>query len=99
MSPATVRKKSRGSTGWVGRARGDEQRRSRSSQPPGSTEVAMDGELGGHVIGVVTNAYEQLKAQADRALAQIDDGAVFARLDEEDNSIAHLVKHLAGNLK
>ena len=52
-----------------------------------------------HVIEVVTDAYRKLKAQADDALTQVDDAAVFARLDDEANSIAHLMKHLAGNLK
>lgn len=36
---------------------------------------------------------------ADRAMAQIDDDAFFALLDPEANSVAVLVKHLAGNMR
>jgi hypothetical protein len=41
----------------------------------------------------------KVKAQADKALAQIDDGQFFAQLDAEANSIALLVKHIAGNIR
>jgi hypothetical protein len=41
----------------------------------------------------------KVKAQADRAIAQIDDGQFFAQLDPEANSIALLVKHIAGNIR
>jgi hypothetical protein len=39
------------------------------------------------------------KRLADRAMAQVSDDALFATLDEESNSIAILVKHLAGNMR
>lgn len=42
---------------------------------------------------------EALKRNADRALAQTDDAAFFATLDGETNSIALVVKHMAGNLR
>jgi hypothetical protein len=35
---------------------------------------------------------------ADRAIAQIPDAALFHQLDAESNSIAMLMKHMAGNL-
>lgn len=40
-----------------------------------------------------------LKERADQALAQLDDTAFFAVLDSESNSVAILVKHLAGSLR
>ena len=40
-----------------------------------------------------------LKAQADRALAQTTDGHLFAALDPEANSIAIVMKHMAGNMR
>ena len=40
-----------------------------------------------------------LKAQADRALAQTTDEHLFAALDAEANSIALLMKHMAGNMR
>jgi hypothetical protein len=41
----------------------------------------------------------KLKAQADRALAQTTDAHLFATLDPEANSIAIVMKHLAGNMR
>lgn len=41
--------------------------------------------------------FRALKEQAERALAQADDPAFFAVLDNESNSLAVLVAHLAGN--
>jgi hypothetical protein len=37
------------------------------------------------------------KGLADRALAQVDDAAFFRVLDPESNSLAVIVKHVAGN--
>jgi hypothetical protein len=41
----------------------------------------------------------KLKAQADKAMAQVDDAQFFALLDVDANSIALIVKHLAGNMR
>lgn len=41
--------------------------------------------------------FRALKEQAERALAQADDPAFFAVLDNESNSLAVLVAHIAGN--
>ena len=41
----------------------------------------------------------KLKAQADKAMAQVDDGQFFALIDEDANSIALIVKHVAGNMR
>jgi hypothetical protein len=41
----------------------------------------------------------KLKAQADKALAQTTDEAFFATLDPEANSIALIMKHVAGNMR
>lgn len=41
----------------------------------------------------------KLKAQADRAMAQIDDEHLFATLDPDANSIATIMKHMAGNMR
>lgn len=43
--------------------------------------------------------FRGLKRVADRALAQTSDGDFFAALDPESNSIALIVKHLAGNMR
>jgi hypothetical protein len=41
----------------------------------------------------------KLKAQADKAIAQVDDSQLFAALDAESNSIAVIMKHVAGNMR
>ncbi|MCM3879245.1 MAG: DUF1572 domain-containing protein [Vicinamibacterales bacterium] len=41
----------------------------------------------------------KLKAQAEKAMAQVTDEQWFATLDPESNSIAHIVKHMAGNMR
>lgn len=43
--------------------------------------------------------FQKLKALADKAIAQISEQDFFATLDEESNSIAIIVKHLAGNMR
>ena len=41
----------------------------------------------------------KLKAQADKAMAQVDDQQFFAAIDPDANSIALIVKHVAGNMR
>jgi len=43
--------------------------------------------------------FRWLKSLADRALTQVDDRQFFHTLDPESNSIAILVKHMAGTLR
>lgn len=42
--------------------------------------------------------FEAVRRHAERALAQVDDARFSRRLDPESNSLALIVKHLAGNL-
>ena len=46
-----------------------------------------------------TDVFRYYKQLADRALEQASDDALFATLDTESNSIAVIVKHLAGNMR
>ena len=41
----------------------------------------------------------KLKAQAEKAIAQINDEQLFALLDPDANSIALIMKHMAGNMR
>jgi hypothetical protein len=41
----------------------------------------------------------KLKSQAEKAIGQIDDEQFFAVLDPEANSIAVIMKHVAGNMR
>ena len=43
--------------------------------------------------------FESIRTQAERAAAQVDDAAFFAPLGAEENSIAIVMKHMAGNLR
>jgi hypothetical protein len=45
-----------------------------------------------------TNAFEANKRLADRAVAQVTDDKLHVALDEHTNSIAVVMKHVAGNL-
>ena len=47
----------------------------------------------------VTERFRAYQQKAERAIAQVSDEAFFALVDEQSNSIAQLVKHLAGNLR
>ena len=47
----------------------------------------------------VGDGFQKLKIQAERAAGQVDDNQFFALLDEESNSIALIIKHMAGNMK
>ncbi len=42
---------------------------------------------------------KKLKAQADKALAQTTDEHLFATIDPDANSIAVIMKHVAGNMR
>src|SRR6267142_7062491 len=41
----------------------------------------------------------KLKTQAEKAIAQVDDTHLFSVLDPESNSIATIMKHVAGNMR
>ena len=56
-------------------------------------------DLGAAVLADLTDYLSKQKELADKALAQIDDASFFAALDGESNSIAVIVKHIAGNLR
>jgi hypothetical protein len=54
--------------------------------------------LGPHYLEDAVAQFRGLKRLADRALAQVNDEQFFAQLDPESNSLALIVKHVAGNL-
>src|SRR5262245_27874117 len=47
----------------------------------------------------ILRTYRNYKALGERAMAQVTDADLHATLDSESNSIAIIVKHLAGNLR
>lgn len=54
---------------------------------------------GQHYLDDVRAQFRKMKELAEKALAQVSDEAFFAQLDPESNSIALIVKHVAGNAR
>ena len=59
----------------------------------------MPDGLAAHYLHDAIRQFHSLKALADGALAQIDEHDLFTTLDGEANSIAVLLKHLAGSMQ
>ncbi len=59
----------------------------------------MPETLGTHFFRTALTEFRKLKTQADKAMAQIKDEEFFAAIDPEANSIAVIVKHMAGNMR
>ncbi|MCG8608326.1 DUF1572 domain-containing protein [bacterium] len=52
-----------------------------------------------HYLDDVLAMFKKYKQLADKALAQIPSDAMFVTLDSESNSIAIIMKHIAGNMR
>ncbi len=67
---------------------------------PGSPDPGSP-DLGEHVLVLARAEFAKLKALAEKALAQVDDAAFFALPEPsgETNSMALVVKHMAGNAR
>jgi uncharacterized damage-inducible protein DinB len=46
----------------------------------------------------LTSSFEKQRTAAERAMSQLDDGAFFATLGADENSVAVIAKHMSGNL-
>jgi hypothetical protein len=57
----------------------------------------MTSPLSAHFLEDATLMFRKVKQLADKAMAQVEDEAFFRALDPESNSIAVIVKHVAGN--
>ena len=55
-------------------------------------------DLGAEFLSATLNAFEANKRLADRAVEQVPDDKLHAALDAHTNSIAVIMKHVAGNL-
>jgi hypothetical protein len=51
------------------------------------------------LIAELKERFRQQRTLVERAVAQVDDGAFFARLDDDANSIAIIMQHMGGNLR
>ena len=56
-------------------------------------------ELATHYLEDITSQLEKLKKLADDAIAQASDEELFATIDAESNSLAIIMRHIAGNLR
>jgi hypothetical protein len=59
----------------------------------------MEEELGRHYLADALKVFRSYKQLAERAVAQLSDEELFAAIDAESNSVAVIVKHLAGNMR
>jgi Protein of unknown function (DUF1572) len=59
----------------------------------------MPENLAQHYLENVIAEIRSLKKLGDRAMEQLDDEQFFVTLDAESNSVAIIVKHLAGNMR
>jgi hypothetical protein len=56
-------------------------------------------DLARHYLDDVISQVEKQKALAEGAIAQVTDEELFQTIDEESNSIAIVMRHVAGNLR
>jgi hypothetical protein len=59
----------------------------------------MADSLSAHYIENALEEFRGMKALADRAVAQVSDEEFFRAIDPESNSIAVIMKHVAGNMR
>jgi Protein of unknown function (DUF1572) len=51
------------------------------------------------IVDVAIDELQKIKKLADKSIAQVDDAQLWAKLDPEANSIAVLMRHMAGNMR
>jgi len=66
---------------------------------PHETPDRPDADARNHVLAEARSQFAKLKALAESALQQVDDVQFFAEPAPEVNSIAMVVKHMAGNAR
>jgi hypothetical protein len=59
----------------------------------------MADTLAAHYIENALKEFRGMKALADKAVAQVSDEEFFRAIDPESNSIAVIMKHMAGNMR
>lgn len=63
------------------------------------SEVSQSMDVSTAYLEEVRRQFRGHKRLAEKAIAQVEDRHLLERLDEESNSIAVIVKHLAGNMR
>ena len=66
--------------------------------PRSQMNVMNDQTLGAHFLEDALRTFRDYQKLAEGAFAQIDDADLFRTIDQESNSIAVNMKHMAGNM-
>ena len=59
----------------------------------------MTDSLGEHYLNDALQVFRNIKRMAERAAGQLDDEEFFRAIDAESNSVALIMKHMAGNMR
>lgn len=51
------------------------------------------------ILDVARDELQKIKKLADKAIAQLSDADLHAKLDDESNSVAIIMRHMAGNMR
>lgn len=51
------------------------------------------------ILSVVLDEFQKIKKLADKSIAQLSDAQLHATIDPEANSVAVLMRHMAGNMR
>lgn len=61
--------------------------------------TTTDSLLGAHFLADAVKMFRNQKRLGEKAMAQLSDEDLFRAIDAESNSVAVIVKHLAGNMR
>ena len=59
----------------------------------------MSSDMAAHYLEEIQRQFRGYKHMAEGAIAQLKDEELFVALDKEANSVAIIIKHLAGNMR
>jgi hypothetical protein len=51
------------------------------------------------ILAVVIDEFQKIKKLADKSIAQLPDAQLYTRIDGEANSVAIIMRHMAGNMR
>jgi uncharacterized damage-inducible protein DinB len=51
------------------------------------------------ILDAVRDEFQKIKKLADKAVAQLSDDQLYVRIDEDANSVATIMRHMAGNMR
>ena len=51
------------------------------------------------ILDAVRDEFQKIKKLADKAIAQLSDDDLYVKLDDESNSVAIIMRHMAGNMR